>query len=236
MSTAVAQEVPSGPPAYYRSLRREGRSHDEALREVARSYGRNRGELEARLASVRAECESPPPPVEQQEPAPVEPDEFTAAAEKAKARIGELSGQRATLALDALHDGKAAAKLAACEDELAAAGREYERAQLARQEQQRRDQAQLAAVEQTARGRAQARADELGAQAAKVWGDVEAAARAFADAVAEHAQIAAEQSARLADAGLREASRANQGPGAVRAVMATACHEARADVRWLGNF
>ncbi len=237
MSSAVAATVPTGPVGFYRQLRAEGHDHDSALRSVCHSYGRSAAELGSKVEPVRAEIDAAPGLAIEPDEAVVapEPDPFDAQAEAVKARIADLSGRRPVLALDALHDASKAAPLKKVEQELRDAGSEYERVELARREQQRRDAAQAQQAQKTARNDAQARADHLGGEAAKAWSRVEAAAAAFAEALAVHEQLAADQAVQLTDAGHREAGRCRQQPGQIKTAVAQACRDARADLRWIAG-
>jgi hypothetical protein len=191
--------TPSSPSTVYLARRDAGKTHDEAEAAAEHAYGRRPGEYRHLLARVRDEYEAQPaevvePPQESVEQHPLDPVEG-----EIRARIEQLQRDRAGLALDAMSDDKAKARLGDVSDRLANAEVELENVGLARAEGIRRESEAKRQAEEEARQEALARVADLQGDRQRAEGKMATAATAYARAVAAlYAVVASETRARVA--------------------------------------
>lgn len=203
MSTATIS-VPGSAEELYRQSRDGGHSHDQAVAAACRAYDRKPPELAVRLNRARTAWEADQAPVVEPElpPAPVaEPDPFDARREAFAGQIAGLEGKRAPLALSALDDPKAKARLAKLDVQIQSLRADIEHVELARQESARQDAQQTAEADRERRANALDRARELQADREAAAVTVDRALKAAAEALAEHQGVCHLQLRALNDAG-----------------------------------
>jgi DNA repair exonuclease SbcCD ATPase subunit len=184
--STISSEVPQSPVQVYVARRRQGVTHERALGDAARSYGRRPKDLEARLERARRDFEGPEREVPEPTAEVPEPSPFDALEGEVNAKLAALAEARQRLSLDALTDEDARLELANVEDENRAAEAELERLALARTESSRRDREAEEKVERELRQAAAARAAKVEAMLPKLAKKIDSTGAAFARALADY--------------------------------------------------
>lgn len=187
--------IPASLEQVYEQRRAQGADHREAADAAMHAFGggRRRAALVWRVDRAREAWEREH---EEAETAPIvvgddlgaeqdAPDEFTDLATEIAGRVATLQQDRSALALDALTDPKAKARLATVEAKLSDAEGEAVRVRLARDEARRREQQRQDEAKADAKQAAFDRADALQQERARAEGRIAKAADAYAKEIAE---------------------------------------------------
>jgi hypothetical protein len=182
---------------FYKQIRGEGLTHDEAIERVCAtySYPNQQSDVEGWLAEARREVENPAAPEPEPEPvAEAEPDPLDELEQDARARVAELEQQRARLSLDATIGDEpakreAADELRSVESELASARAELQRLPLARAERDRRAAQAAEEAQRVVCEKAGTKIGPLQKRVSAAAASVDEAARRLAEAIRTHAQL-----------------------------------------------
>jgi hypothetical protein len=145
----------------------------------------------------------------------------------AQAQIPELEQQEARLALDALTNPAMAEELKMVQSRRASALAQRRQVAMAREERDRQEVDAQRQAEAKVREKAKAEADRCERELGTLAASVDAAASAYAAAVADYARVFAQREEALVAAGLREWGRGSQ-PGGLGAALRFHLHAAGA--------